>query len=452
MSTHHKLHPLCSIFPPMSEDEFERLRDDIAKHGQRQPILLFDGQILDGRHRHDACLLLKIEPKFETFHGTFDEAESLVLSLNLARRHLDTSQRSSVAAKVATLPRGSNQHTKEDVTIVTSSLSAAQAAEKLNVSRMQVQRAKYVNEHAAPEVIAEVDAGRMSINKAKKLIAAQPDKGRQALAVKINAVDEMIAAHAAELQAAAAREAADAKPEWLAEPDELERPEETDLPQLPKTNTHHTSANRRTPDARETDRVGLVTIDDPRDYVDGAWYRFDESMGRLFWVTDDAVLERAKEIGQARGLWLVFSDPKPVVEHAVATTPVVGPTKESVSSKPGKVPTLSQLRQTVDAKVDWSDTLKESARDWAAYKMTLAGKDKIRSMESWQKALTRMGNVARDRSVADVCEAIEKAIANGWTGWEHLETSGSRGGSRISTAVRSNRNWDEEIPEWKPTE
>jgi hypothetical protein len=123
-----------------------------------------------------------------------------------------------------------------------------------------------------------------------------------------------------------------------------------------------------------------------------------------------------------------------------------------VSSKPGKVPTLSQLRQAVDAKAEWGDALRDSAKDWAAYKMTLAGKDKIRSMESWQKALTRMGNVARDRSVADVCEAIEKAIANGWTGWEHLETNGSRGGSRISTAVRSNRNWDEEIPEWKPTE
>jgi len=123
-----------------------------------------------------------------------------------------------------------------------------------------------------------------------------------------------------------------------------------------------------------------------------------------------------------------------------------------VSNKPGKVPTLGQLRAAVDAKAEWGDLLRESAKDWAAYKMTLAGKDKIRSMESWQKALTRMGNVARDRDVATVCEAIEKAIANGWTGWEHLEASGSRGGSRISTAVRSNRNWDEEIPEWKPTE
>ena len=293
MSTHHKLHPLCSIFPPMSDEEFERLRDDIATHGQRQPILLFDGQILDGRHRHDACLLLKIEPKFETFDGTFDEAESLVLSLNLARRHLDTSQRSSIAAKLATLDRGR----PKNVTIVTPTLTATQAAEKLNVSRMQVQRAKYVNEHAAPEVIAEVDAGRMSINKAKKLIAALPDKGRQALAVKADAVDEMIAAHAAELQAAAAREtAAKQKPEWLADPDELDRPEKHDLPPLPKTNTHRTAENRRTPDARDTDRVGVVSPDDPRGLTDGGWYVWSEDRNRLLLVTDEDILRRADEI------------------------------------------------------------------------------------------------------------------------------------------------------------
>lgn len=416
MSTHHKLHPLCSIFPPMSEDEFDRLRDDIAKHGQRQPILLYDGQILDGRHRHDACLLLKIEPKFETFTGTFDEAESLVLSLNLARRHLDSSQRGMVATRLAKLERGGSLNRSIDP----SAMTQAEAATRLNVSVPTVKRAKYVNEHAAPEVIAEVDAGRMSINKAKKLIAAQSDKGRQALAVKINAVDEMIAAHAAELQAAAAREAAESKPAWLADPDELDRPEETDLPPLPKTNTHHTSANRRTPDARETDRIGLVSPDDPRELQDGRLYRWSESANRLFLVTPEELWAAAMELrpDEIRG--------QAIVEHADATNPVVEHKTDSVSNKPGKVPTLSQLLLAVEGKTDWTHALRESARDWATYKMTLAGKDKVRSMESWQKALTRMGNVARDRSVADVCEAIEKAIANGWTGWEHLETGNDR--------------------------
>ena len=402
MSAHHKLHPLCSIFPPMSDEEFERLRDDIATHGQRQPILLYDGQILDGRHRHDACLLLKIEPKFETFHGTFDEAESLVLSLNLARRHLDSSQRGMVATRLAKLERGSSLNRSIDP----SAMTQAEAATRLNVSVPTVKRAKYVNEHAAPEVIAEVDAGRMTINKAQKLIAALPDKGRQALAVKADAVDEMIAAHAAELRAAAAREAAEAKPAWLADPDELDRPEKDDLPSLPKTNTHHTAENRRTPDARETDRAGIVCPDDPRGVVDGGWYVWSDEANRLLPVTDEDILRRADEI---RG--------QMVVEHAVTTSPVVEPKKESVSNKRFTPPTAHQVSaysDEINAGVDGQQFV-----DFYESKGWMIGKNK---MKDWKAAVRT---------------------------WKRSE---SQRGSKITTAVRSNRNWDEEIPEWKPTE
>ena len=406
MTIHHKLHPLCSIFPPMSDEEFERLRDDIAKHGQRQPILLFDGQILDGRHRHDACLLLKIEPKFETFHGTFDEAEALVLSLNLARRHLDTSQRMNIAAKLATLPRGTNRFTKVDAQICASTMTQQEAAKKLNVSTRGVQAAKYVNEHAAPEVIAEVDAGRMSINKAKKLIAALPDKGRQALAVKADAVDEMIAAHAAELQAAEAREAAEAKPAWLADPDEMGMPDVDAMPPLPRTNTHHTSENRRTPDARETDRVGIVPPDDPRSYHDGHWYEWSEDRGRMVAVTDEEILRRADQIrGQS------------IVEPAATTTPVVEHKTACVSSKRFIPPTadeVSAYSDEINAGVDGQQFV-----DFYESKGWMIGKNK---MKDWRAAVRT---------------------------WKRSE--GQRG-SKISTAVRSNRNWDEEIPEWKPTE
>ena len=447
MSTHHKLHPLCSIFPPMSDEEFDRLRDDIAKHGQRQPILLFDGQILDGRHRHDACLLLKIEPKFETFTGTFDEAESLVLSLNLARRHLDSSQRGMVATRLAKLERGSSLNRSIDP----SAMTQAEAATRLNVSVPTVKRAKYVNEHAAPEVIAEVDAGRMTINKAQKLIAALPDKGRQALAVKADAVDEMIAAHAAELQAAAARKAAESKPAWLADPDDLDRPEEDDLPPLPRTNTHHTSANRRTPDARETDRAGIVCPDDPRGLTDGGWYVWSEDANRLLPVTDEDVLRRFDQIRRERapkaGQVMV------VPESPATTSSVVEPVKESVSSKPGKVPTVQQLSAAVGDRVhdgDWQDLwrgkLEKAVEAWARYKQSLTGKAKVRSMESWEAALTRIENVAHDRGVDVVCDMIEKAIANGWQGWEH-ETSdrkarGMAGGRIYSQLEKAQVKYD----------
>jgi len=237
------------------------------------------------------------------------------------------------------------------------------------------------------------------------------------------------------------------RPAWLADPDEMGMPDVDAMPQLPRTNTHHTSANRRTPDARETDRVGLVSPDDPRTVQDGHWYEWSEDRNRLLPVSDEEILRRADEI---RG--------QMIVESAASTTPVVEHKTASVGSKPGKVPTAQQLTTAVGDRVhdgDWQDLwrgkLEKAVEAWGRYKQSLTGKAKVRSMESWEAALTRIETVAHDRGVDAVCDMIQKAIANGWQGWEH-ETNGSRGGSRISTAVRSNRNWDEEIPEWKPTE
>jgi hypothetical protein len=43
-----KQHPLCKIFPPLSEDEIKALGADIKANGQIAPILLYEGKILDG--------------------------------------------------------------------------------------------------------------------------------------------------------------------------------------------------------------------------------------------------------------------------------------------------------------------------------------------------------------------------------------------------------------------
>jgi len=43
-----ELHPLCTLFPRMAGDEFAALCDDIKANGQREPIILHDGMILDG--------------------------------------------------------------------------------------------------------------------------------------------------------------------------------------------------------------------------------------------------------------------------------------------------------------------------------------------------------------------------------------------------------------------
>jgi hypothetical protein len=131
----------------------------------------------------------------------------------------------------------------------------------------------------------------------------------------------------------------------------------------------------------------------------------------------------------------------------------VKPTKESASHKPGRVPTAEQLTTAVGDRVhdgDWQDLwrgkLEKAVEAWARYKQSLTGKAKVRSMESWGAALTRIENVAHDRGVDAVCDMIQKAIANGWQGWEHetndRNSRGAAGGRIYSQLEKAQVKYD----------
>lgn len=88
-----KDHPIALRFPAMGAAEFDALVLDIAAHGLREPIVLYRGEILDGRHRYRACLRLGIEPRVVTHIGDDESARSLADSLNIHRRHLTITER-----------------------------------------------------------------------------------------------------------------------------------------------------------------------------------------------------------------------------------------------------------------------------------------------------------------------------------------------------------------------
>ena len=94
----YELHPLCTLFPRIIDDEFLALTADIKTHGLREPIILHEGMILDGGNRYRACIKAGIEPNFLTFGG--GNLVEYVLSSNLHRRHLSAAQRSAITAAV----------------------------------------------------------------------------------------------------------------------------------------------------------------------------------------------------------------------------------------------------------------------------------------------------------------------------------------------------------------
>ena len=70
MSNPYEFHPACLALPKMADDEYLALRDSIrAGYDANKPIELFEGQILDGRHRYQACQDEGIAPTFSTLTG-----------------------------------------------------------------------------------------------------------------------------------------------------------------------------------------------------------------------------------------------------------------------------------------------------------------------------------------------------------------------------------------------
>lgn len=81
-----KNHPAADAWPMMNDDRFGELLADIQANGQREPITLCDGMILDGRNRYRACVELGVQPLTRDHDGN---PWDLAWSLNGERRDMD---------------------------------------------------------------------------------------------------------------------------------------------------------------------------------------------------------------------------------------------------------------------------------------------------------------------------------------------------------------------------
>jgi hypothetical protein len=105
-------HELANLLPMIDNANFENLKADIEKNGILEPILIFEGRILDGRNRYKAAKAVgRLTPtKFKTFEGTYAEAEAYVFSTNFLRRQMTNAQKQEVIRKmIERYPEDSNR-------------------------------------------------------------------------------------------------------------------------------------------------------------------------------------------------------------------------------------------------------------------------------------------------------------------------------------------------------
>jgi ParB-like nuclease domain len=168
-------YPFSGIFPELPAEELRHLAQDIKGRGQIEPIILYKGQILDGRNRYKACQMVGVKPRFEEFDPRTAKRspEEFVLSRNLRRRHLSTGQKAAIAlewadqlelsprpeiAKNAGRPRG----------------ALLEAAKHIGIERQRVFEARQIRETNA-SLYKELKAGRRSLNSALDEIKPQKE-------------------------------------------------------------------------------------------------------------------------------------------------------------------------------------------------------------------------------------------------------------------------------------
>lgn len=173
-------------------DEFARLKGLIREHGFNSgfPITIYQGCILDGWHRYQACLELGVVPVFQDFDGGDVEALAFV---KIAMAHRDMSIEERAAVAVALLPfeeeaakdrrraTQNNDSAPEWESFPTQDGRARDlAGEAVGVSGKTVEKAAKVAQQA-PEVFERMRQGQYGSVERASRVARLPSEQREEL-------------------------------------------------------------------------------------------------------------------------------------------------------------------------------------------------------------------------------------------------------------------------------
>lgn len=184
-----KHHPAAALFPMMSERKLRALADDIKAQGLREPVLTYKGAVLDGRNRLLACRLAGVAPRFREYRGT--NPLRYVMSANLARRHLSSSQLAMLGADLlpfleeeAKARKG--KRTDLGIKLDRGGRSREHAGRLTDCSPAYIAAAKAIVKDA-PDVADHVRSGAISLDEGRMLSKVDRVTRRKIIAKKTTA-------------------------------------------------------------------------------------------------------------------------------------------------------------------------------------------------------------------------------------------------------------------------
>jgi N6-adenosine-specific RNA methylase IME4 len=174
------LQELESLIPPLSNEEFKQLERNILEEGIREPLITWNGILIDGHNRYR--IAQEHDINYETLEKEFDNiflVKVWMIYNQFGRRNLSNYWKSVLVleienvfkekAKEKEFERKTTFQKSEKSNLETIN-SVKEIAKIANVSHDTIAKVKKIQSNATPEVKEKLNTGTMSINEAYKEI------------------------------------------------------------------------------------------------------------------------------------------------------------------------------------------------------------------------------------------------------------------------------------------
>jgi DNA modification methylase len=178
------LQELESLIPPLSNEEFKQLERNILEEGIREPLITWNGILIDGHNRYR--IAQEHDINYETLEKEFENiflVKVWMIYNQFGRRNLSNYWKSVLALELEDVFRekakenlvlsGGDKKSGLQISVnpITDKINTQKEIAKIaNVSHDTIAKVKKIQSNATPEVKEKLNTGTMSINEAYKEI------------------------------------------------------------------------------------------------------------------------------------------------------------------------------------------------------------------------------------------------------------------------------------------
>jgi N6-adenosine-specific RNA methylase IME4 len=177
------LQELESLIPPLSNEEFKQLERNILEEGIREPLITWNGILIDGHNRYR--IAQEHDMNYETLEKEFENINRVkewMINNQFGRRNLNSYVRTVLVLRlkeiISEIAKENQKGGQGGVLLPQKSAEANKLENETryklskiaNVSHDTVSRVEKIEANATPEVKEKLNTGTMSINEAYKEI------------------------------------------------------------------------------------------------------------------------------------------------------------------------------------------------------------------------------------------------------------------------------------------